>query len=277
MKHFALFAMLVAFLAAPCGAQEEAPQLPAQGPPGSAAPEAASARTMTNRDREVMHAQILMARKDYEEAVRVYADLLKDDPKNAQMLNTVGIAYQQLGDSSHAAHYYKAAIRVDKNFASAINNLGALEYSKNHYGKAIKYYKRALAAGSGDRAVVYSNLGFAYYGNKEFPAAMDAFGKALAVDPDIFARKGGAGAIIQQRSAPDPGTLYFLVAKSYARVGDAERAAHYLRIARDDGYRDFLSAKKDPDFARVIKDPRVQEVFLIQPAYTGDAKKPSPN
>ncbi len=102
---------------------------------------------------------------------------------------------------------------------------------------------------------------------------MAAFSKALALDPDIFARKSGAGAIIQQRSAPDPGMLYFLVAKSYAKAGDAEHAAHFLKVARDDGYKNFVAAKTDPDFARVIKDRRVQEVFDIQPVFSSGEKK----
>jgi tetratricopeptide (TPR) repeat protein len=275
MKRLGLFAVLLASLAASGGAQQ-APNSQTEAPASASAPEATTS-PMTPRQKEEIRAEILMARKDYAEGIKAYEDLLKDDPKNFAMLNSVGIAYQQLGDVRHAERSYKKALHANGNFVSAINNLGALEYSENHYGKAIKYYKKALASQSGDQAVIYSNLGFAYYANQQYPAALDAFGKALALDPDIFARKGGAGAIIQQRTASDPGTLFFLVAKSYAKAGDAERAAHFLKMARDDGYKDFLSAKKDPDFSKVIKDPRVQEVFQIQPAYAGDEKKSNPN
>jgi tetratricopeptide (TPR) repeat protein len=275
MKRLGLFAVLLAFLAASSGAQQ-APNSQTEAPAGASAPEATTS-PMTPRRKEELRAEILMARKDYDEAIKAYEDLLKDDPKNFAMLNKVGIAYQQLGDVHHAERSYKKALHVNGNFASAVNNLGALEYSENHYGKAIKYYKKALVLQSDDQAVIYGNLGFAYYANEQYPAALDAFGKALALDPDIFARKGGAGTIIQQRTASDPGTLFFLVAKSYAKAGDAERTAHFLRMARDDGYKDFLAAKKDPDFSKVIKDPRVQEVFQIQPAYAGDEKKSNPN
>jgi tetratricopeptide (TPR) repeat protein len=276
MKRLVLLLIGLAFLTASTGAQES-PGSPRDTPPINPSTDGSAPPVMSNRQKVVMRAQILMARKDYAEAVKAYQLLLADDPKNAGLLNTVGIACQELGDGPQAEHYYKKALRADKNFASAINNLGALEYSRKHYGKAIKYYKKALTAKTNDYAVIYGNLGFAYYGNQQYPEALDSFGKALAIDPDIFARKGGAGAIIQQRSAPDPGTLYFLVAKSYAKAGDAERTAHFLKMARDDGYKDFLSVKKDPDFARVIKDPRVQEVFQMQPAYADDGKKPTQN
>ena len=70
---------------------------------------------------------------------------------------------------------------MDKKFSSAINNLGTLEYQRKRYGKAIKYYKQALLRDS-DLATVYSNLGYAYYGNKQYPEAMVGFVRQGAGD-----------------------------------------------------------------------------------------------
>jgi tetratricopeptide (TPR) repeat protein len=151
-----------------------------------------------------------------------------------------------------------------------------VEYERRHYGKAIDYYQKALIFGS-DVPTVYSNLGYAYFANKEYPQAMDCFGKALALDPSVFDRKGGNGTIIQDRTAPDPGLFFFYVARSFAQAGDAVHAAHYLKLARDDGYKDFLSAQTDPGFALVIKDPGVQEVLQVIPAYAAEGKKPITN
>jgi tetratricopeptide (TPR) repeat protein len=271
MKRLVLFAILLNFAVTPARAQEE--PNPRSDAPIINPSDAETPPPLTDLEKAEMSAQILMARKDYLEAVRAYRELLKDHPKNARMLNQLGIAYLELGDWDEAERSYKKAFSADKTFVSAINNLGALEYSRKHYRKAIKYYRKAIALREDDLAVVYSNLGFAYYGNVEYVPAMAAFSKALTLDPDVFARRSGAGAIIQQRSAPDPGMLYFLVAKSYAKAGDAEHAAHFLKVARDDGYQNFVAAKTDPDFARVIKDRRVQEVFDIQPVFSGGEKK----
>jgi len=76
---------------------------------------------------------------------------------------------------------------------------------------------------------VYGNLGYAYCGIKEYLKAMAVFSQALALDPDVFEHKGNSGSVLQQRSAPDPGSLHFILAKSYAKIGDAERAARYLK------------------------------------------------
>lgn len=228
--------------------------------------------TMTPREAMEMRGDIFMARKEYSSAVGEYDRILTAEPKNAAVLNKIGVAYQQLGDLQRAEHAYKRSMHADKNFASAPNNCGTVEYERKHYGKAIGLYKKALAL-RGDMPTMYSNLGYAYFANKEYPEAMSSFEKALSLDPTIFDRRGQGGTVVQQRSTPDPGLFYFFVAKTYAQVGDAERAAHYLKLARDDGYAGFLTAQSDPAFAKVIKDPGVQEVLHEAPAYASSPKK----
>jgi len=255
-----------------------AQQVPASytRPAQSSEASSSSTATMTPRQIAEMQGDILMARKEYPSAVNTYCKILASDSKNAQLLNKVGVAYQQLGDLDRAERYYKKSIHAEKSYASAINNYGTIEYEKKHYGKAITEYKKALQYQT-VMATIYSNLGYAYFGNKEYSLAMTTFAKALAIDPGIFEKKGENGSTVQQRTATDPGMFYFFLAKAYAQNGDAERAAHYLKMARDDGYVDFLSAETDVTFARVIKDPRIQEVLQVPPSYAGPAKKQEPN
>jgi tetratricopeptide (TPR) repeat protein len=230
---------------------------------------------MTPRQAVEMRGDVFMARKEFAEAAGVYESILASEPKNAQILNKMGVAYQELGSLNRSERFYRRAIKAEKNFSSPINNLGTVEYEKKHYGKAIVLYKRALLLRT-DTSTIYSNLGYAYFANKEYPEAMATFDKALALDPELFERKSGYGSIIQQRTTTDPGLFNFFVAKSYAALGDAERAAHFLKLARDDGYKNFLSAETDPAFAKVIKDPRVQEVLHVMPSYQSDAKRTEP-
>jgi tetratricopeptide (TPR) repeat protein len=234
---------------------------------------------LTPRQAAEMRGDVFMARKEFTEAAEAYEAILVDEPKNAQVLNKTGVAYQELGNLNRSTHFYRNAMKCDKNFSSPINNLGTVQYEKKHYGKAIVLYKRALLLRM-DTSTVYSNLGYAYFANKEYPEAMDTFDKALALDPQLFERKSGYGTVIQQRTTTDPGLFNFFVAKSYAALGDAERAAHFLKLARDDGYKNFRSAQTDPAFAKVIKDQRVQEVLTVMPSYQSDAKRtepPAPN
>jgi tetratricopeptide (TPR) repeat protein len=230
------------------------------------------AEKMTPREAAELHADIMMARKEFLDAARAYDDILKTDPNNAAIFNKMGVAYQQLVDLNRAERCYKKAMHADKHFASAVNNVGTIEYEKKHYTKAIGYYQKALELRV-DMAPIYANLAYAYIEDKKYPLAMDAFGKAVAIDPSVLESKGGNGTVIQQRTTTDPGLFYFFVAKSYAMAGDAEHAAHYLKLSRDDGYKEFASAQTDPAFAKVIKDPRVQEVLTVVPAYATDGRK----
>lgn len=240
--------------------------------PATAQDSAPPVEKMTPREAAELHADILMARKEFLDAARAYDDILKTDPNSADLFNKMGVAYQQLVDLNRAERCYKKAMHADKTFASAVNNVGTIEYEKKHYAKAVGYYQKALEL-RGDMAPIYANLAYAYIEDKKYPQAMDAFGKAVAIDPSVLETKGGNGTVIQQRTTTDPGLFYFFVAKSYAMAGDAERAAHYLKLSRDDGYKDFASAQTDPGFAKVIKDPRVQEVLTVVPAYASDGRK----
>lgn len=231
---------------------------------------------MTPRQAAEMHADILMARKEYSDALTAYQEILVHEPDNAELLNKMGVAYQQLGDLDRSGRFYRRSMRADKTFASAVNNCGTVEYERKHYGKAISLYKRAIEL-HGDLSTMYSNLGYAYFANKEYPRAMDSFQKALQLDPTVFDRRSQGGSVVQQRSTPDPGLFYFFVAKAYAQTGDAERAAHFLKLARDDGYTGFLKAQTDPSFTKVIKDPAVQEVLHAAPSYAGTPRKQMEN
>jgi tetratricopeptide (TPR) repeat protein len=227
---------------------------------------------MTPRQLAELKDDILMARKEYSQAIDGYSKILANEPKNAAIMNKMGVAYQQLDDMIKAERFYKKAMHADKHFASPINNYGTVEYTKKRYGKAIDAYRKALNL-TPDSATIFGNLGYAYFANKEYPNAMDSFASALKLDPLIFDHKSGYGSVIQQRSSTDPGLFYYFVAESFAKTGDAIHAAHYLKLARDDGYADFLKAESDPAFVKVIKDPAVQEVLVVPPSYTTTASK----
>jgi tetratricopeptide (TPR) repeat protein len=273
MTRLALLAVPLFLISFPSGGQQaaQAPPAPAQGTATASSDEAVQPPAMTPRQLAEMRADILVARKEYAAAIGAYNKILATDRKNAALLNKIGMAYQQLGDDGKAEHYYKRAWKFNKHFASAMNNLGTVEYGKRHYKNAIKDYKHALAVGT-DRATIYSNLGYAYCGRKQYYQATVSFERALAIDPEIFAQHGGVGSIFLQRSAPDPATVYYLMAKSYAKLGDVKETAHYLTLARDAGYKNLRAAEKDASFKRVIRNPQVQQV-LRTPAPFGIGKQ----
>lgn len=272
MRHSLLFAVPLFLLFVPAARAQQTPAEANTASLGSSSAAQVPVQQISPREAAELHADLFTARKEYSEAVRAYKQILVTDRQNAQVLNKIGVAYQEMLDLRSAENYYKKAMKADKTFASAVNNAGTVEYEKKHYGKAVKYYKKALKIRT-DMATVYTNLGYAYFEQKNYLDAVVSFRQALEIDPTVFDARGEGGAIVQQRSTTDPGLFYFFVAKSYAMAGDAEHAAHFLKLARDDGYKEFASCSKDPAFAKVIKDPRVQAVLTIAPSYATDQRK----
>lgn len=248
-------------------------QAPApETPGGSALAPSRPTRPRTPQEDEELRGDILMARKDYAEAAAVYQKLVGQDPRNAIMLNKVGIAYHQQTMLDQAKRYYERAARADRTYANAFNNIGTIYYQRKNYRKAVRSYKKALAIRP-DMAAVHSNLGYAYFAQKRYDDAMLAFHRALELDPGVFERSQHVGSLLQDRSVDDRGLFYFFLAKSFASMGNAERCAHYLRKARDEGYRSMAAVQSDPAFAGVLHDPAVQE--LLQPSLSPDSKPPA--
>ncbi len=208
---------------------------------------------------------LYMVRKQYREAAGMFKKLTDQDPRNPVYLNKLGIALHQQEALGLALKCYERAVKVDPRYADAENNVGTIWYQRKKFEKAIKAYRKAIAIRS-DMAVLYSNLGYAYFGDKKYEEAISAFRQALTLDPQLFEHNGSrSGSILQDRSVEDRGRFYYMLAKSYAQAGDLDRCIHYLRKAKDEGYKNFADIKKDPAFGAALKDPSVQELLVPKP------------
>ncbi len=278
MTRATVAAVAVAFLLLPQMLPGQAPsggaQKPDTPPQATANPAATQPHTRTPRENEELRADVLMARKQYAEAISVYQKLLQQEPRHAILLNKVGIAYHQLQKLDEAKRYYQRAVKADRTYASAVNNIGTIHYQRKNYRKAIQFYKKALELGP-DVAAIHSNLGYACFERKQYDLALESFHRAIELDPAVFERSQHAGSLLQDRSVSERGLFYFLVAKTFAKLGNAEHCALYLRKARDEGYKGMAAAQTDPAFAGVLKDPSVQDV-LQKTSPPGDPIRQAP-
>jgi tetratricopeptide (TPR) repeat protein len=255
-------ALLVLFFAMGLLALDVAQGATQSPPPSSPAPQEAAPQTppLSPRQAEEMRADVLKARKMYQDAIEVYQGLLKQDPKSAGLHNKIGVCYSQLLRLDQAKKSYERAIKLSPKFSEAINNLATVHYYQKRFKRAVKLYQRAIAI-QPDSAIFYGNLGYAYFADKKYDEAMNSFQRALELDATIFEQRGGAGSVLTTRSSEERGRFFFFMAKAHATLGNAERCAHYLKRAIEEGYKDLASVEKDPAFAKVINDPQVKEVL----------------
>ena len=233
-------------------------QTPAQASAAAASP------TVTALTAEEQ-ADLYMARKEYREAMEQYRVLSERNPHNAVYLNKLGIALHQQAALSAALKYYERAVKVDPTYADAENNVGTIWYQRKKYSKAIRAYQKAIKMRD-DMPVLYSNLGYAYFSQGKYNESIAAFRTALAKDPQFFEHNSSRnGSVLQDRSVPDRGRFYFLLAKSFAEAGNLPRAIFYLRKAKEEGCTQINDVKKDPAFAAVLNDPVVIDLLAPKP------------
>ena len=208
-----------------------------------------------------MRGDILMARKQYREAVDVYSESKQLSPA---LVNKIGIAYHQMLEIDLARKHYERAIKLDSKYSEAINNLGTVFYAKRSFRRAISQYNKALKL-SPYSASIYSNLGTAYFARKKYEQAAEAYDKAVKLDPDVFERRSSHGVLLQERNVQERAKFHFYMAKTYAKAGAIERALLYIRKSLEEGFKERDKFKQDPEFAKLQELPEFVQLMALEP------------
>ncbi len=204
-------------------------------------------------------ADILMARKQYNEAIESYSLVIKtysaplqNRAKVAGLWNKMGICYQQELDYGKARKAYEEAIRLNREFAPAWNNLGTSYFLQHRPKKSIKYYRHAIKLNPGS-ASFHMNLGTAYFERKKYNPAIKEYRKAIELDPGILMQTSREGSTVEARFAD--ARFYFYMAKIYASLGNPGEAVRYLQRAMEEGFTKRKEILEDPDILKISKDP----------------------
>jgi Flp pilus assembly protein TadD len=98
-------------------------------------------------------------------------------PKLAETSTLLGVAYWRKGLRDLAERSFENAVRLNKNDAQNLNNLGYLLYENQDYEKAAKYFKRAAKLSPNDPRI-WNNLGLAQSERGKFDDAYESFARA---------------------------------------------------------------------------------------------------
>jgi len=265
--RLALLSLLVALPFLPVFAQSSE-QLQVGPPPlHRAEPPApgASAEELENRGDQ------LRVEKNFLDAVDYYEAAGRKTQGRSELLNKIGMCQLLLHRLQEARKTLERAVKADRNNAVAINNLGVVHYElgvvqrdSGKFNKAIKQYDKAIEL-SVDSASYYNNRGAAYFAKRQYDKASLDYAAALRLDPDIFERNSRSGVQAMLPSPEERARYEYVVAKLYAKAGEAERSLHYLRKAIEDGYKDIGNVYKDNEFTTLRKDPRFNELMAAKP------------
>ena len=212
----------------------------------------------------------LQADKNYLDAIEYYQAAQRKDPKNAVLMDKIGMAQLLMHRYKEARKSFEQAFKVDKKYANAYANLAVVYYLEGNYTKSIRFYDKAIALDANE-AVFFNNRAASLFAKKQFEKASADYAKALELDPGILDR-GSRGAGVQARlpSPQDRARYDYVLAKLYARNGLQDRSLHYLRKALEDGYKDIKNVYRDEEFGELRKDPRFTELMASKPVAIPD-------
>lgn len=205
----------------------------------------------------------LRAQKNYADAVDYYRAAIKKH-ETPVLENKAGIAELQLLHVDEARQRFERAVKLDRTYSDAHNNLGVVYYVKRNYGKAIKEYNKAIHDRP-DSASFHSNLGSALFARKDYEKASAEYMTAMQIDPEVFTRQSTTGIQAKLGSPEDRARFHFTIAKVFATRGDTDNCLLYLRKAMEDGFPSIQEVYKESEFAGIRKDPRFVTLMASQP------------
>ncbi len=104
-------------------------------------------------------------------------------------LNNRGLAFEAISDFESALTDYSLAIKMNPNYAEAFANRGNVHRRFNRFDLAIIDYDSALRNGHPHPQFVFAWQGMALEAQGKRREAMDAFRRALAIDPNFALAK----------------------------------------------------------------------------------------
>ena len=100
--------------------------------------------TDSNASQLERQADQLCQQKRYLDAMDYYNAALTKEP-TADRYNKLGMSYIHMQRFPEAEKSFEHALKLDKNSAAGYNNRGWIYQKNGNYGRAIKYFKKALA------------------------------------------------------------------------------------------------------------------------------------
>src|SRR5579883_3095181 len=186
------------------------------------------------------------AAKDYEQAMAYFQAAIRKDKKNPYLLNKLGLAQLKASKLAEARSSFEKAVKRDSKYADGFNNLGAVYFVQRNLGAATRNFKKAVALNE-TKSVYHINLGAAWFGQNK-------------LDPEALNRNSSAGISAQITTTEERARYDYMMAKIYARMGNAEECLRCLKKAKEGGYHNLSNVYKEEEFSRLWQDPRLAEI-----------------
>ncbi len=118
------------------------------------------------------------------DAIEIYSEVIRKNPRSAEAHNWRGIAYDELGETNKAFQDFSAAIEISPNYADAYNNRGEIYRKKKMHREALNDYLKAVQLESNFAEAYYNLAILSEAENRPGPAALN-YENYLKCKPDV--------------------------------------------------------------------------------------------
>ncbi len=138
-----------------------------------------------NPEPPFMIGNIYIKHKKFINAIAFFKRVLELDPTHVWALNNLGVAHNELGHQKEAIECYDSAIEHQPDFADFYANRAKAFLNSSRYEEAIRDCYHGIRLNPSLPTTFY-NLGLACIQVQHHSDALDAFSKALALNPQYF-------------------------------------------------------------------------------------------
>ncbi len=119
----------------------------------------------------------------YGQAIQHYQKFLEKDPNNQDVILYIGNSYANQGEDEKAYEWYKKIEFEKIGDVNALYNIGTDLYINSKFDEALKYYKRAVEIQADFLDALYQ-LGLTYLSLGNYQEALETFENYIKQDPD---------------------------------------------------------------------------------------------
>jgi protein O-mannosyl-transferase len=141
---------------------------------------------------------ILMGRRQIDEAIAHFDKALEIQPDYANAHNNLGLALVRLGRVDEGIAHYRQALDINPQHELAENNFGNALAERGQFDEAASHYEKALKI-EPDYAEAHNNLANILAGRGQFDEAVAHYEKALEINRDYADARRNCDVVLSQR------------------------------------------------------------------------------